>query len=154
MMRKRRRSPPGRRAADVNIFERVPCNAGHSFLLEVKMINAKTKIEKRNIQNKLRRLRKGQGVTQEELAQRIGCSRQALNMFEQGKTWSSEWEERYNIALGFEKKEPGEILGKALPDQGEPLETPHDEEGGAGDTESAPGATPRGDEDKQGGDES
>lgn len=83
------------------------------------MINAKTKIEKRNIQNKLRVLRKGQGVTQEELAERIGCSRQALSNFEQGKTWSSEWEERYNIALGFEKKEPGEIPGGALPDQGD-----------------------------------
>lgn len=35
MMRKRRRSPPGKRAADVNIFfERVPCYAGHSFYLE------------------------------------------------------------------------------------------------------------------------
>lgn len=118
------------------------------------MINAKTKIEKRNIQNKLRRLRKGQGVTQEELAERIGCSRQALNMFEQGKTWSSEWEERYNIALGFEKKELGELPGKALLDPGEALIPPHDEEGGAGDTETAPGAKPGGNEDKQGGDES
>lgn len=97
------------------------------------MINAKSKIEKRNIQNKLRLLRKGQGVTQEELAERIGCSRQALNMFEQGKTWSSEWEERYHIALGFERKEPGEIPSGALSDQGETLITPHDKEGDAGD---------------------
>lgn len=114
------------------------------------MINAKTKIEKRRIQNKLRVLRKGQGVTQEELAQRIGCSRQALNMFEQGKTWSSEWEERYNIALGIERKDPGEIPSGALPDEGETLITPHDEEGGAGDTKEAPGATPGGDEDSRG----
>lgn len=118
------------------------------------MINAKTKIEKRNIQNKLRLLRKGQGVTQEELAERIGCSRQALNMFEQGKTWSSEWEERYNIALGFETKEAGEIPGGALPSPGGTIETLHDEEGGAGDTKEAPGATQGGNEDKQGGDES
>ena len=118
------------------------------------MINAKTKLEKRNIQNKLRVLRKGQGVTQEELAERIGCSRQALSNFEQGKTWSAEWEERYNIALGFEKKDPGEIPGGALPDQGGALIPPHDEERGAGDTKTAPGATPGGDEDKQGGDES
>lgn len=86
------------------------------------MINAKTKLEKRNIQNKLRVLRKGQGVTQEELAERIGCSRQALSNFEQGKTWSAEWEERYNIALGIEKKDPGEIPGGALPDQGETID--------------------------------
>lgn len=94
------------------------------------MINAKTKIEKRIIQNKLRVLRKGQGVTQEELAERIGCSRQALSNFEQGKTWSAEWEERYNIALGIERKDPGEIPGEALPAEGETLETPHDEEEG------------------------
>lgn len=108
------------------------------------MINAKTKSEKRNIQNKLRLLRKGQGVTQEELAERIGCSRQALNKFEQGKTWSAEWEERYNIALGLERKDPGEIPS------GETLITPHDKEGGAGDTKEAPGATPGGDEDSRG----
>lgn len=79
------------------------------------MINAKTKIEKRNIQNKLRLLRKGQGVTQEELAERIGCSRQALNKFERGKTWSAEWEERYNIALGIKRSDPG----GASPDPGD-----------------------------------
>ena len=86
------------------------------------MINAKTKIEKRNIQNKLRVLRKGQGVTQEELAERIGCSRQALSNFEQGKTWSAEWEERYNIALGLERKEPGELPSGALPAEGETID--------------------------------
>lgn len=118
------------------------------------MINAKSKIEKRKIQNKLRVLRKGQGVTQEELAERIGCSRQALSNFEQGKTWSSEWEERYNIALGLERKDPGELPSGALPAQGETLITPHDEEGGAGDTKGASGATLGGDENKQGGDES
>lgn len=83
------------------------------------MINAKTKIEKRNIQNKLRLLRKSQGVTQEELAERIGCSRQAINKFEQGKTWSPEWDERYNIALGFEKIDPGEIPEGDLLAEGE-----------------------------------
>lgn len=97
------------------------------------MINAKTKIEKRIIQNKLRLLRKGQGVTQEELAERIGCSRQALNKFEQGKTWSPEWEERYNIALGIERKEPEEIPGGALPAEGETLETPPAENNQGGD---------------------
>lgn len=86
------------------------------------MINAKTKIEKKFIQNKLRVLRKGQGVTQEELAERIGCSRQALSNFEQGKTWSSEWEERYNIALGLERKQPGEIPSGALPAEGETVD--------------------------------
>lgn len=109
------------------------------------MINAKTKIEKRIIQNKLRLLRKGQGVTQEELAERIGCSRQALNKFEQGKTWSPEWEERYNIALGIERKEPEEIPGEALPAEGETLESPPAE----GETLETPPA-----EDNQGGDES
>ena len=118
------------------------------------MINAKTKIEKRNIQNKLRLLRKSQGVTQEELAQRIGCSRQALNKFEQGKTWSPEWEERYNIALGFERKEPGEIPGGALPAEGESLLPPPDEETGAADTKGLGESASGGDEDKQGGDES
>lgn len=92
-----------------------------------KMINAKTKIEKRIIQNKLRLLRKGQGVTQEELAERIGCSRQALSNFEQGKTWSPEWEERYNIALGFERKDIEELSDEALPAAGEVVETQHDE---------------------------
>lgn len=118
------------------------------------MINAKTKTEKRNIQNKLRLLRKGQGVTQEELAERIGCSRQALNKFEQGKTWSSEWEERYNIALGIERREPEELPSGALPDEGETLETPHDEEGDLGDTKTVGESTPGGDEDSKGGDES
>lgn len=118
------------------------------------MINAKTKTEKRNIQNKLRLLRKGQGVTQEELAERIGCSRQALNKFEQGKTWSSEWEERYNIALGIERREPGELREEELPGAAQTL-------GGAAENEKgssqAPGADDGGmegvAEDSKGGDE-